>query len=195
VQRGENPLELSVKEYALNRFFKPPSQRGEVRDDFQTSTALYFSFFQALTTTPLESGTKVPEGVTQTTYYYDCADQKAMMLAHRRKNKSTLDRILRTVLKKHGSKKYKSWMEGYKGTESHGYTYSAFIGKSAVTIHTWPEHGTVTVDINVCDLETDEADIDVMIDEMVAEFDTFYAAGTVDNHPRTRAPLISPSKR
>jgi S-adenosylmethionine/arginine decarboxylase-like enzyme len=184
------PLELSIKEQRLLNFFEVPSNGGEA--SFLQKSPSYF-FLRSLTAPSPEPGAKIPEGVTQTTYYYDCADQEAMTLAYRRKNKNALDKILNTVLKKHGSKKYKSWVEGYKGNKSHGYTYSAFIGKSAVTIHTWPEHGTVTVDINVCDLETDEADIDVMIDEMVAEFSTFYAAGTTDNHKRTRAPLISPS--
>lgn len=182
---------LSIDEQRLLKVKPPGATRGEF---FHATDSLYFSFFQALTAPSAESGTKVPEGVTQTTYYYDCTDQKAMTLKHRRKNKQALDTILSKVLEKHGSKKYKSWMEGYKGKESHGYTYGSFVGKSAVTIHTWPEHGTVTLDINVCDLETDEADIDIMIDEIVAEFEAFFAAGSVYNHPRTRAPLISPSK-
>jgi hypothetical protein len=64
-----------------------------------------------------------------------------------------------------------------------GYTYYCFLGQSGVQIHTYPEHGTVDIDINVC---MDEH----KISELFKDFTSFFGSTSYRvTVPRTKAPL------
>jgi S-adenosylmethionine/arginine decarboxylase-like enzyme len=45
-----------------------------------------------------------------------------------------------------------SSVERYSDEEQHGYTYLAWIGESAIDIHTWPEYGSAIVNTHLCNI-------------------------------------------
>jgi S-adenosylmethionine decarboxylase proenzyme len=48
--------------------------------------------------------------------------------------------------------------ESFHQFEPQGVTGTVLIAESHLAIHTWPEHGFVTVDVYVCNLATDNSD-------------------------------------
>ena len=47
--------------------------------------------------------------------------------------------------------------EAFHQFKPHGVTGTVLLAESHVAIHTWPEHGFVTVDVYVCNLATDNS--------------------------------------
>lgn len=70
----------------------------------------------------------------------------------------------------------------YSDNHSHGYTYKATLGASAIGIHTYPEKNSVTVNIELCSSQD-------KIDTLVMELKAFYGAGIVDVRVRDRVRL------
>ena len=62
--------------------------------------------------------------------------------------RSALDEIVRDS----GLTLFGSSVERYSNEAHHGYTDLAWIGESAIDIHTWPEHGTAIANTHVCNL-------------------------------------------
>ena len=128
------------------------------------------------------------ESVIQPTAFYRCRQKRRLAVGKPQafaELKAQIDkRIVRSGLTLFGSS-----IERYSDEEHHGYTYLAWIGESAVDIHTWPEHGTVIVNAHVCNLERKNEDKVVKLFKLLG---TYYGGSQKEAYEPLRIPLQAP---
>lgn len=89
------------------------------------------------------------ESVVQPVLFKGCRNIPRMESgdeAHQQETKEMLDRMIRNA----GFDLKSSTFYAFPGSPAHGFTYSAIIGESAITIHSWPEEGKVDGTVHIC---------------------------------------------
>lgn len=128
------------------------------------------------------------ESVIQPTAFYRCK-QKKRLIAGKPQAISELKAAIDKLIVRSGLTLFGSSIERYSEVEHHGYTYLAWIGESAVDIHTWPEHGTVVANAHVCNLEKRNED---KVVKLFALMSRFYGGSQREAFEPFRIPLQPP---
>lgn len=97
-----------------------------------------------------------PESVIQPAGFYTCANTDALTAgddSHLSSIKDQIDRAITVA----GLTLFGSQSVRYSNEAAHGYTYLAWIGESAIDIHTWPEFGSAIVNAHTCNISHDNS--------------------------------------
>ncbi len=128
------------------------------------------------------------ESVVQPTVFYRCGKKRKLMVGTP-KEFALLKANIDVIVTKAGLTLFGSSIERYSDEEHHGYTYLAWIGESAIDIHTWPEHDSVVVNAHVCNLEKRNED---KVTKLFKLFKTFFGAKDQGVYDPIRIPLERP---
>lgn len=128
------------------------------------------------------------ESVVQPTVFYRCT-RKGKLQVGKLKVFSEVKTEIDEIITKAGLTLFGSSIERYSNEEHHGYTYLAWIGESAIDIHTWPEHGSVVVNAHVCNLERRNED---KVEKLFKLFKRYYGAKDRGVYEPIRIPLVRP---
>lgn len=92
-----------------------------------------------------------PQSVIQVAAFYHCKKTDRLSVGtgeHLSKMRTKIDDLVRGA----GLTLFGSSVERYSDEEQHGYTYLAWIGESAIDIHTWPEYDSVIANTHLCNI-------------------------------------------
>lgn len=186
------PLALSIAEQRQNRFFKPPStERGELFN----ATAPEFFIGSLLTQRPQPAydaeTSGFNESISQLAIVGGCAETTRMQHvdeAHHEDMRQALDALV--VQAGFSIVGQSSINAEYGDKPEYGYTYMACIGQSGIYIHTYPEIGKVSVNIEVCSGEVIKLDQgEKAIDDCFGLIKDFFGGKTIIKSERQRLPL------
>jgi S-adenosylmethionine/arginine decarboxylase-like enzyme len=128
------------------------------------------------------------ESVVQPTVFYRCGKNGRLMVG-KPKAFAELKANIDSIVTKAGLTLFGSSIERYSDEEHHGFTYLAWIGESAIDIHTWPEHQSVVVNAHVCNLEKRNED---KVQKLFKLFKTFFGAKDQGVYEPIKIPLERP---
>ena len=123
-----------------------------------------------------------PQSVIAAAAFYNCKNENRLVVGtgeHLSKMRTAIDDLVRGS----GLTLFGSSVERYSNEENHGYTYLAWIGESAIDIHTWPEYGSAIVNTHLCNIHSNN---DAKRDAFFAAVRTFY---------RSRQPVFAEPSR
>ena len=92
-----------------------------------------------------------PQSVIQAAAFYHCRKKDRLVVGngeHLSEMRTAIDDLVREA----GLTLFGSSVERYSDEEHHGYTYLAWIGESAIDIHTWPEYNSAIVNTHLCNI-------------------------------------------
>ncbi|MBI3572553.1 S-adenosylmethionine decarboxylase [Candidatus Kaiserbacteria bacterium] len=92
-----------------------------------------------------------PQSVIQPAAFYDCKKRDRLVVGtpeHLGQMREAIDKLIRNA----GLTLFGSSVERYSDQAHHGYTYLAWIGESAIDIHTWPEYRSAIANTHLCNI-------------------------------------------
>lgn len=95
--------------------------------------------------------TGMPESIIRPAAFYSCKRADRLEVGtgeHLAEMRTAIDDLVRAA----GLTLFGSSVERYSDEAKHGYTYLAWIGESAIDIHTWPEYGSAIVNTHLCNI-------------------------------------------
>ncbi len=117
------------------------------------------------------------ESVIQPAAFYACKKRDRLVVGtptHLADMRTAIDELVTNA----GLTLFGSSIERYSDEEHHGYTYLAWIGESAIDIHTWPEYKSAIVNTHLCNIHTNN---EIKVEKFFAGVRRFYGS---------RAPLV-----
>ena len=117
--------------------------------------------------------------------FYDCSEAK-LLIAGNPKHLESVQKKIDELVRAAGLTLFGSYAERYSNKSIHGYTYLAWIGESAIDIHTWPEYGSVIANVHICNLNSKNEE---KLEKLFENFKEFFGSGVPVLPSATRLPL------